>query len=71
MSIIDRVLELLEKAKSDSAAPAAGEWTEKPLAAIIAHIVGTHHAYVRQETPRIGTLLAKVIGKHGAFASGD
>jgi regulator of cell morphogenesis and NO signaling len=62
----DRALQLLEKAKSDAATPAAGEWTKKPLAAIVAHIVGTHHAYVRQETPRIGNLLTKVISKHGA-----
>jgi regulator of cell morphogenesis and NO signaling len=62
----DRTLELLEKVKSDSATPAAGEWTEKPLAAIVAHIVETHHAYVRQETARIGNLLTKVISKHAA-----
>lgn len=61
----DRALELLEKAKIDSAAPSSGEWTEKPLGPIIEHIVKKHHAYVRQETARIGTLLTKVVPKHG------
>ena len=60
----DRVLELLENAKINSAPD--GEWTQKPLGAIIQQIVSKHHAFVRTETPRIGMLLAKVVGKHGA-----
>jgi len=60
----DRVLELLENAKINSAPD--GEWTQKPLGAIIRHIVSKHHAYVRTETPRIGMLLTKIAGKHGA-----
>jgi len=61
----DRVLKLLEEANRDSQAPEAKEWREKPLRDLIAHVVQKHHGYVRQETPRIGTLLAKVVAKHG------
>lgn len=41
------------------------EWKNRSLTDLIAHIVGTHHAYVRRETPRIDTLLAKVLARHG------
>ena len=61
-----RVQELLERAGHETAAPEAAEWREKPLRVLIAHIVGTHHSYVRREVPRIETLLAKVLAKHGS-----
>lgn len=35
------------------------------LGALAAHIVETHHGFVREESPRILKLLAKVCGKHG------
>ncbi len=65
-----RVQQLLEQANQESLAPGgsqkdAQEWKEKPLCDLTAHIVRKHHGYVRQETPRIETLLAKVVAKHG------
>ena len=62
---IDRALDLLAKAKRNSPAPQSGEWSEKPLRDLIVHIVGKHHGFVRQETPRIESLLSKVAAKHG------
>ncbi|HNR30771.1 MAG TPA: iron-sulfur cluster repair di-iron protein [Candidatus Hydrogenedentes bacterium] len=35
------------------------------LTALIDHIVNTHHAYLRNELPRLVELLAKVAGRHG------
>jgi len=32
---------------------------------LIAHIVDTHHVYVRHELPRIAELAAKVVNRHG------
>ena len=61
---VDRVLDLLAAARQDSQAAKAGGWNEKPLRDLSAHIVGKHHAFVRQETPRIASLLAKVSAKH-------
>jgi regulator of cell morphogenesis and NO signaling len=62
---IDRVLELLSTASRDSQASEAGEWGGKPLYDLIAHIVEKHHGFVRRETPRIASLLTKVVAKHG------
>ncbi|HLY93029.1 MAG TPA: iron-sulfur cluster repair di-iron protein [Candidatus Angelobacter sp.] len=36
------------------------------LTQLIEHIVGKHHAYVKQETPRLQQLLQKVVAVHGA-----
>ena len=36
------------------------------LAQLAEHIVGTHHAYVKQELPRLQQLLKKVVSVHGA-----
>ncbi len=60
----NRVLALLESIHQP--ATPGPEWNNSPLTDLIAHIVGTHHAYVRRETPRIDTLLAKVLARHGA-----
>ena len=43
----------------------SGGWTTAPLAELVDHIVAKHHAYVRQETPRLQALGAKVRGVHG------
>jgi regulator of cell morphogenesis and NO signaling len=61
----ERVMELLSATKIDAQAPDTGGWKTKPLAELIAHIVATHHGYVRQETPRIQGLMTKVLAKHG------
>ncbi len=47
--------------------PAVAEidWTKTSLAALIDHIVATHHAFTRSETQRISKLLAKVRSVHG------
>ena len=63
---VEDVIRSLEQ--SEGARPvAAGEsdWTKARLNELTAHIVAKHHAYVRQEIPRIQTLLAKVIAAHG------
>jgi regulator of cell morphogenesis and NO signaling len=36
-----------------------------PLCGLIEHIVNTHHAYVKQEIPRLHQLLNKVVSVHG------
>ena len=51
-------------------APAAGTpslqaWTQASLQALIAHIVPTHHDYLRTELPRLERLLDKVLAAHG------
>lgn len=49
------------------AGPARDErdWTAAPLAELIEHIVSTHHAYLRQELPRLSPMVDKVRRVHG------
>jgi regulator of cell morphogenesis and NO signaling len=62
---LDRLLDLLAQASLNSNAPVSKEWSGKPLRDLIAHIVEKHHGFVRTETPRIESLLSKVVAKHG------
>jgi regulator of cell morphogenesis and NO signaling len=41
------------------------EWASASISDLIGHIVGTHHAYLRQELPRLSRLLAEVARAHG------
>lgn len=43
---------------------AASDWKQAPLSDLVDHIVTKHHAYVKQELPRLDLLLNKVAGKH-------
>ena len=63
---VDRVRELLEEASRAARVQPGEEWAGKKLGELIACIVATHHAYVRHEAPRLETLLAKVVSRHGA-----
>ena len=47
---------------ADPGQPQFGEWDPE---ALIAHIVGRHHAYVRRSLPAIGAFLAKLVSVHG------
>lgn len=41
------------------------DWHGEPLAALISHIVSTHHKYTREEVARLGPLFKKVCSVHG------
>jgi regulator of cell morphogenesis and NO signaling len=41
------------------------DWQSKPLEELVAHIIGTHHAYVKRELPRLAELARKVVRRHG------
>jgi hypothetical protein len=59
---------LRELAASDQAAAAENEadWSKAPLGALVDHIVTTHHDYLREELPRLGLIVGKVVRAHGA-----
>jgi regulator of cell morphogenesis and NO signaling len=61
----DTVLRALQALEPVSAVPEERDWAAAALAELAAHIVNRHHAYVREETPRIERLLQKVVGAHG------
>jgi regulator of cell morphogenesis and NO signaling len=62
---LDDVIHRLENSNSRSQAAADKVWQNELLADLIAHIQKTHHAFVREECPRIQALAAKVVGVHG------
>ena len=51
---------------AEQSTPGAQDRSKESLESLITHIVSTHHAYVKQELPRLDTLARKVIARHGA-----
>ena len=62
---LDNVQRELDGAKQEAQPNGSRDWQREPLAELIAHIIGTHHKYVRQEIVRLTPLMDKVCGKHG------
>jgi regulator of cell morphogenesis and NO signaling len=62
---IDEVQKALQKALAEPVRPSDRELRAGSLGELISHIVKTHHAYVRTQTPEIEKLLEKVYSKHG------
>jgi regulator of cell morphogenesis and NO signaling len=61
---VERALDLLAAVKEDSTADTCN-WGGESAQELIRHIVGRHHNYVRSETPRLMTMLEKVVSRHG------
>jgi len=40
------------------------DWTQSPLSTLVAHIITTHHAFLREALPRLSALTAKVRDAH-------
>jgi regulator of cell morphogenesis and NO signaling len=62
---VDEVLDRLENSTAAQAQSGTDDWGSRPLSDLISHINGTHHVFVRQESPRIEALAAKVVSVHG------
>jgi regulator of cell morphogenesis and NO signaling len=62
---VDAVIAALEAAAA-VAAPVAEDWPLRSMEELAAHIVATHHAYVKRELPRLAVLAQKVVNRHGA-----
>src|SRR5262249_42018486 len=54
----------IEQAKAASVTDR--DWQTAPLEELVSHIVSTHHAYLREELPVLGTRMDKVLSVHGA-----
>lgn len=61
----DEVLQAIAEADAAPAASLQKDWQGASLAELVAHVVGTHHAYLHRQMPRIGALLEKVARRHG------
>ena len=62
---LDEVLRLLSTLDEKSSG-GNGDWHNSSVRELASHIVGRHHEYVRRESPRLISLLAKVVDRHGA-----
>lgn len=61
----DTVVAMLEAYAPDARTDGT-DWAQASLGVLIDHIEATHHAYLRDELPRLERLLKKVAAVHGA-----
>lgn len=61
----DRVRQALAEAEAEP--NQEPNWAEADLADLAQHIVATHHAYLREDLPRLGQLMDKVTRKYGPY----
>jgi len=61
----NQILSELEDADASTAETEIADWSSAPLADLIDHILGTHHAYLRNELPRLSAMVLKVAEVHG------
>jgi len=62
----ERLFKEISEAGAAASPDAPADWSTAPLRTLIAHIVGTHHSYLKVELPRVGLRLCKVVEVHGA-----
>lgn len=61
----ESIVAALREADSKAADTDEPDWTRATLSALIAHILQKHHAYLRNELPRLAKMVAKVHDVHG------
>ena len=61
---VEQALRLLFELGAGAASEKA--WSIASFGELIDHIIGSHHAFVRQEAPRLEALAEKVVNRHGA-----
>jgi regulator of cell morphogenesis and NO signaling len=62
---VEEAMSRLQEGLATSARQEQRNWKDVPLTELIAHINSTHHVFVREESPRIEKLAAKVASVHG------
>ncbi len=62
----ETVFDDLERVEAEQGESPADDYTQMSLSSLVDHIVETHHAYLKQELPRLGGLMQKVVHKHGS-----
>lgn len=61
----ERLIEAIEQIEAEEEAPSVEELAEYALPDVISHIQKRHHAFLKQELPRLQQLVAKVAEGHG------
>lgn len=62
---LDEVCGELEKCDASTPDLDTVDWSTAPLSELIDHIVASHHAYLREELPRLDGLIGRVVDAHG------
>jgi regulator of cell morphogenesis and NO signaling len=62
---VQMVLEALRSTDGGSHNDEATDWSRASMSDLADHIVSTHHAYLREELPRLSMMVDKVVGAHG------
>ncbi len=62
---LDPASTTVELSQAASRTATAAEWASMEAAALVEHLVATHHAYLWAELPRLSALLAKIVSVHG------
>ncbi len=63
---LNEVAEALEQEKQRPAADGERDWGTASMTDLCNHIESTHHAYLKQELPRLEFLTTKVADRHGS-----
>jgi regulator of cell morphogenesis and NO signaling len=61
--LADLLAELNQSATATETAPV--DWNNEPLPRLVAHIIETHHEYLRSELPRLSSWMERVVVNHG------
>lgn len=62
---VENALSRLQNGMAASERQEDRNWKTEPVTELIAHIVRTHHVFVREECPRLEKLSTKVVSVHG------
>ena len=62
---LDVVLEALHKSEADVSPGSEKDWSQESMTSLVDHILATHHAYLREEFPRLTKMTERVAEVHG------
>ncbi len=65
LDVDDVLRQLQEQAAASSEAADSTNWLEQSATSLCDHIEATHHAFLREQLPRMTELIAKVVAAHG------
>lgn len=63
--LVSDVVEQLHTSDQAGSRSNETDWTAASMTQLIDHIVETHHAWLKEELPRLTGLIEKVVGRHG------
>jgi len=62
---VDEALRQLRLAQAGTPGPTGRDWDRSSATELVSHILDVHHAYLKEELPRLEKLMRRVYEKHG------